>query len=142
MRRKIIPYNPNLRMLARELRNNSTLGEVLLWKSLKGKNFYRYDFHRQKPLRDYIVDFYCYELNLVIEIDGEYHSNEDAYSKDLIRENRLKEYNLHFLRFAENQVRFQLINVLRAIEIYVEDYQKHTPTPSQEGNAVPKNERG
>lgn len=59
-RRKIIYYNPKLKQLARKLRNNSTLSEILLWKYLKEKQMMGYDFHRQKPLDEYIVDFFCY----------------------------------------------------------------------------------
>jgi very-short-patch-repair endonuclease len=59
LKRKIIPYDPELKQLAHELRNKSTLSEVLLWKHLKGKQIQGYDFHRQKPLDQYIVDFFC-----------------------------------------------------------------------------------
>jgi len=83
MPRKPIPYNPNLKQLARKLRNDSTLGEILLWKELNNKQFYSYDFHRQKPLLNYIADFYCYELALVIEIDGRYHTHIETYELDL-----------------------------------------------------------
>ena len=131
MKRIIIPYNPKLKTLAKDLRNNSTLSEVILWKMLKGKDFFGYDFHRQKPLLNYIVDFYCAELKLVIEIDGNYHNNEEVYFKDVKRQQELEEYDLHFLRFTEKQIKSQLVNVLRAIEIYIEEYEKHTP---QEGN--------
>lgn len=67
-RRKIIPYNPALKEKARELRNNSTKTEILLWLNLKGKQMRGYDFHRQKPIDNYIVDFFCNELMLAIEI--------------------------------------------------------------------------
>lgn len=56
MPRKIIPYNSQLKQLAKNLRNDSTLGEVLLWNELKGKKFSNFDFHRQKPLLNYIAD--------------------------------------------------------------------------------------
>jgi very-short-patch-repair endonuclease len=135
MKRRIIPYNANLKSLAKDLRNNSTLSEIILWKKLKGKQFFGYDFHRQKPLLDYIVDFYCSELNLIIEIDGGSHDHPDAYFKDIQRQKELEEYNLHFLRFTEKEIRYQLVNVLRALEIYVETVEKHTPNPSREGNA-------
>jgi len=72
-RRKIIPYNPKLKNLARQLRNNSTLAEVLLWRELKGEKILGFDFHRQKPIDEYIVDFLCSELSLVIEIDEVSH---------------------------------------------------------------------
>ena len=77
MKRKIIPYDPKLKQLARELRNKSTLAEVLLWKHLKGKQIQGYDFHRQKPLDQYIVDFFCSELMLAIEIDGDSHDYKE-----------------------------------------------------------------
>ncbi len=134
MKRRIIPYNPKLKLLAKDLRNNSTLGEVILWKKLKGKQFFGYDFHRQKPLLDYIVDFYCAELNLVIEIDGKYHNSEDVYFEDVKRQQTLEKYKLNFLRLTEKEMKHQLINVLRAIEIYVEEFEKHTPNPSLKGN--------
>ena len=64
---KIIPYNKNLRVLARQLRNNSTLSEVLFWNNIKGKS-YGYEFHRQVPINDFIVDFFSHELNLSIKL--------------------------------------------------------------------------
>lgn len=123
IKRRIIPYNPELKLLAKDLRNNSTLGEVILWKKLKGKQFLGYDFHRQKPLLDYIVDFYCAELNLVIEIDGNYHNHEEVYVKDVKRQQDLEKHNLNFLRFTEKEIKQQLLNVLRAIEIYIEEFE-------------------
>jgi very-short-patch-repair endonuclease len=68
----IIPYNPNLKQFARHLRNNSTLSEILLWKQIKNKAF-GIEFHRQVPIDEFIVDFYCHELMLAIEIDGISH---------------------------------------------------------------------
>lgn len=83
--RRIIWYHPNLKEQARDLRNNSTEAESILWKRLKGKQIKGYDFHRQKPLLYYIVDFYCHELNLIIELDGKIHLNEDNKIRDLVR---------------------------------------------------------
>jgi very-short-patch-repair endonuclease len=73
IKRKIIPYNPELKYLARELRKNMTLSEVLLWNELKHKQILGCDFDRQRPIGNFIVDFYCKELSLVIEIDGDTH---------------------------------------------------------------------
>ncbi|MCF6270534.1 MAG: DUF559 domain-containing protein [Melioribacteraceae bacterium] len=56
MRRKIIPYNPKLKKFARKLRNNMTFTEILMWNYLKGKQLLGYDFDRQKPIDNYIVD--------------------------------------------------------------------------------------
>ena len=65
-----LPYNKDLKAFSRHLRNNSTLGEVLLWMQLRAGQLKGYKFNRQKPLGNYIVDFYCKRLNLVIEVDG------------------------------------------------------------------------
>ena len=137
MPRKIVPYNTNLKQLARKLRNESTLGETLLWKELRNKQFHGYDFHRQKPLLNYIVDLYCYELDLVIEIDGSYHNHFETYELDLLREKELEAYNLTIIRFTEQEVKKDITNVLRTIETYILAYgnnAEHTPNPSQEGN--------
>lgn len=61
-RKNILPYNPALKEKARELRNNSTKTEILLWRFLKGKQLRGYDIHRQKPIDEYIVDFFCTDL--------------------------------------------------------------------------------
>ena len=119
MRRNIIPYNSNLKPLAKKLRNDSTLGEGLLWNELKNKQFYGYDFHRQKPLLNYIVDLYCYELELVIEIDGLYHNWEEQDNRDDLRDNELNGYGLTILRFTEQEVRKNMQDVLRTIELHV-----------------------
>jgi len=134
MKRKIIPYNPNLKELAKNLRNNSTKAEIILWQKLKRKQMYGYDFHRQKPIDNYILDFYCYELNLVIEVDGYSHEFLEVYQKDIIKEKKMLELGINVLRFTDNQVLKDTENVLRAIEFYIENFEKHTPNPSQEGN--------
>ncbi len=119
MRRKIIPYNSNLKQLARKLRNDSNLGKVLLWNELKNKQQYGLDFHRQKPLLNYIVDLYCYELDLVIEIDGLYHTWQEQDDRDVLRDAELAAYGLTILRFSEQEVRKEMPNVLRTIELHV-----------------------
>ena len=101
---------------------------------LKGKQMYGYDFHRQKPIDNYIVDFFCFELMLAIEVDGYSHQLEEIYFKDVKKENKLKELGISVLRFTDDQVLKDMDNVLRVIEIYIEEYEKHTPNPSQEGN--------
>jgi very-short-patch-repair endonuclease len=84
---------------------------------------YGYDFHRQKPLLNYIVDLYCYELDLVIEIDGQYHSFEEIDSADVIRDEKLAAYDLVVLRFTEREVRKDMIGVLRTIENHILEHE-------------------
>jgi very-short-patch-repair endonuclease len=121
MRRKIIPYNPALKELARQLRNNSTKSEIKLWLQLKGKQMMGYDFHRQKPVDNFILDFFCHELMLGIELDGLTHQSEEAIEKDEIKERRLKELGITILRFNDSEVIQDMTNVLREIEFWILD---------------------
>jgi very-short-patch-repair endonuclease len=119
-----LPYNKDLKTFSRQLRNNSTHGEILLWKKLRAGSMMGYTFNRQKPLKKYIVDFYCKPLNLVIEIDGGYHGQEIQKIKDSERQQVLEEMGLTFLRFTEKEVRKDINNVLKAIENYIITYQQ------------------
>lgn len=119
MRRKIIPYNPQLKERARYLRKNMTLAEVLLWKQLKGKQMLGYDFDRQRPIDQYIVDFYCKDLMLAIEIDGETHNIKGADIKDSQRQQRLEGLGVRFLRFTDWDVKQNMEGVLQTIERWI-----------------------
>jgi very-short-patch-repair endonuclease len=81
MKRKFLPYRSDLKFVARKLRTNSTLSEIMLWRELKGKKLMGYDFHRQKPVGQYVVDFYCPRLSLAIEIDGISHEGREDVDK-------------------------------------------------------------
>ncbi len=119
-RRTIIPYNPKLKQFARDLRNNSTKSEILLWLRLKGKQMKGFDFHRQKPIDHYICDFFCNELMLCIELDGITHDDEEVQKKDIIKENRLNELGISVLRFPDLEIYIDMENVIRTIEIWIE----------------------
>ena len=123
MKRKIIPYNPKLKEYARELRNNSTKAEIILWLKLKGKQMYGYDFHRQKPLDQYIVDFFCNELMLAIEVDGYSHDLIEVHNNDLKKEMKLNKLGVTVLRFSDNQVLKDMTNVLRSIEWFIFEFE-------------------
>lgn len=131
MRRKIIPYDHNLTQLARNLRNKSTLAEVLLWRALKNKIIRGYDFHRQKPIDKFIVDFYCPDLSLAIEIDG--ISHDEKYIYDQERQKILESLGVNFLRFTDREVKTNLQGVMMTIDEWIE---AHAPTPcsSKEGS--------
>ena len=100
-----IPYNKDHKTFSRQLRNNSTLGEILLWQKLRAGSMKGYTFNRQKPLDNYIVDFYCKPLNLVIEVDGGYHYEAEQLVKDKERQKLLEEMGLYFLRFHDDEVK-------------------------------------
>ena len=113
---KIIPYNPKLKALARKLRKDMTFGEVLLWNELKDDKFWGFDFDRQRCIDNYIVDFYCKDLMLAIEIDGISHNYEEAFAKDEIRQSRLESLGVTFIRFTESEMKNDMQNVIRALE--------------------------
>ncbi|HPR18718.1 MAG TPA: DUF559 domain-containing protein, partial [Candidatus Cloacimonadota bacterium] len=111
-----IKYNSKLKKRARKLRNDSTLSEVLLWREIKGKKL-GYDFHRQKPIGNYIVDFYCPKLKLVIEIDGMSHAGKLEY--DSKRNNYLKNSGLNVLHILDEDIKKNLISVLEYLKNWI-----------------------
>lgn len=118
MQNGIIPYNPKLKQYARNLRNNSTLSEVLLWQQIKGKSF-GFQFHRQVPIDEFIVDFYCHEIMLAIEIDG--NSHDFKYEYDISRQGKIEQLGVKFIRFDDLEVKKDMNNVLRALEVKIEE---------------------
>jgi very-short-patch-repair endonuclease len=117
----IIRYNPKLKQFARYLRNNSTLSEILLWKQIKNKAL-GIEFHRQVPIDEFIVDFYCHELMLAIEIDGIGH--DFKYENDLRRQGRLENLGVHFIRFDDHEVKNNMFSVLLEIQQKIEELRK------------------
>jgi very-short-patch-repair endonuclease len=120
-RREIIDYERYLKELARKLRQNMTLGEVLLWQRLKRNQMGGYDFDRQRPIDRYIVDFYCKDLKLAIEIDGSSHDGEEAKVNDEIRQERLESLGVRFLRFTDTDVKRNMEMVVDSIELWVDE---------------------
>ena len=118
MKNKIIPYNPKLKEYARELRKNSTLSEVLLWKNIKNKAL-GVQFHRQVPMLEYIVDFYCHELMLAIEIDGDSHLYK--YEYDIKRQGELEKEGVVFLRFTDLDIKQNMFSVGITLEQVVQE---------------------
>ena len=116
---KIIHYNNNLKPLASHLRNESTQSEIRLWKYLKGKQL-GVRFIRQKPIGSYIVDFYCKELSLAIELDGLSHHYEETMRKDEEKEAYLNELGIEVLRFEDKEVMGDIDNVMAVLMDYVE----------------------
>lgn len=116
-------YNRNLKEFARELRNNSTLAEVVLWsKVLRKRQLRGYSFLRQRPLGNYIVDFFSKDLKLVIELDGEIH--KFRRSKDKIREEEIKGFGFSVIRFDNEDVLKALSNVQRTLEEFVDSFER------------------
>ena len=119
MKRKIIPYKPKLKYTARMLRKNMTLSEILLWQEIKGKRVLGYNFNRQRPIDNYIVDFYCKDLQLAIEIDGESHYYEGAHERDVKRQNKLESLGVRFLRIDDDLVKQDINIVIELIREWI-----------------------
>ncbi len=93
-----------------------------------------YDFHRQKPIDNFILDFFCYELMLGIEVDGFTHQWEKTKIKDQIKTERMNQLGLEIIRFQDEEVMHEPDKVLKRIEDYIRDYERtHPQTPSKRG---------
>ncbi len=116
--KKLIPYRKDLKERARELRNKMTLAEEELWSKIRKRSL-GVEFHRQVPLLDYIIDFYCHEIGLALELDGPIHDKQ--VFADGIRQGRLEERGVHFLRFKNEEVFESMEAVLIAISDRIEE---------------------
>lgn len=118
------PYNKKLKQVSRDLSNNMTEAEKLLWSRLRNKQILEVQFYRQKPLLNYILDFYCPAVNLVIECDGGQHYTIEGLEADQIRDEALRALGLYVMRFDNSQVLNQLADVAELIYQFV---QKESP---------------
>jgi very-short-patch-repair endonuclease len=108
------PYNPKLKQFSRDLSYLGKLSEALLWKCLKGKKT-GYLFLRQKPILNFIADFFCHELKLVIEIDGASHFSAEAQKRDAERDRQMQAIGLTIIRVLDSDVRKNPEDVTRGI---------------------------
>ena len=109
-----MPYDPSLVTAAKQMRVDGTRGEAFLWKILKNKQT-GYKFTRQKPILHYIVDFYCHELKLVVEVDGESHNDSEKYQYDRHRDAELKALGLCVVRLLDGFVKSQPVPAAQSI---------------------------
>ena len=106
------------------LRRSMTKAEAVLWKKLRDRNVISIKFRRQHPVYNFIVDFYCHEYKLVIEVDGEIHNDEIASRYDLGRTEVLNNFGLKVIRFTNNQILCSLDSVIEKIQ---REIPKRTP---------------
>ena len=118
-------YNKNLQPYANKLRKRMTKSEACLWKYvLRASKMKGYGFRRQRPIMNYIADFMCKELMLVIEVDGYSHWNDEARKKDKQREQVLKRAGFTLLHFTDEEVLNNLTQVQEKIFKWVEEKEK------------------
>lgn len=112
-------YNKHLRQFANTNRKDMTKAEACLWKYvLNRRQMLGYQFRRQRPVLDYIADFMCKELMLIIEVDGLTHQWEDVCANDAIRQSRLEGLGFTVLRFDDDDVLQHINNVhSRIVEV-------------------------
>ena len=118
-------YNKNLKPLARSLRKDGTKAEALLWRDvLKARQLWPYQFNRQFPMGNYIVDFIARKLKLIIEIDGSSHfaKSEEDFEKQQFLENA----GYTVLRFSEGEVIFRIDEVVQEIDYAINCIEKKT----------------
>lgn len=109
-----LEYNKNNIVLAKNLRKNMTPYEKRLWYDFLSKHKLR--FQRQKAIDNFIADFYCHKAKLVIELDGEWHKSEQAYTNDQMRTEILKEYDLTVVRISNSKITDDFIGVCEYID--------------------------
>jgi very-short-patch-repair endonuclease len=121
VRNFIIPYNCELKQKARLLRTKCTHSETLLWSKIRRKAL-GYEFHRQVPIDEFIVDFYCHELNMAIEVDGSSHENKHDY--DLYRQRKLENLGVRFIRFDNEDINKGLGEVVRILANVISELER------------------
>lgn len=115
---ELFPYNHRLKDNSRRLRSNQTDAEKRLWSRLRRKQLNGRQFYRQKPLEQFIVDFYAPSVNLVIEVDGGQHFTDEGKATDDARDQYFDERGLTILRFTNLQVLKELEHVMAVIEVH------------------------
>ncbi len=114
-------YNKHLKHPAKRLRNEMTKAEASLWKYILSKRqVYGQQFRRQRPIDNYIVDFVCLPLNLIIEVDGITHTYEEVTGNDKIRQLKLESLGFKIIRFTDEEVLTSISSVYRNIAYEVE----------------------
>ncbi len=112
----MLPYNENLKQRSRQLRKNVTDAERQLWAKIRMKQLKGYQFYRQKPIGDYIVDFFCPKAKLAIEVDGSHHLVGEMIEYDSIKDDYLSSLGLRVLRFTNADVLTHIEGVVESIE--------------------------
>ena len=127
-------YNKNLKEYARELRTNTqSRAEKFIWKAILSKKQTGHKFLRQRPIDNFIVDFFAPTLKLIIEIDGNSHLNKGSYDK--YRQNKLEQLDYKLIRFTEGDVLNNIGDVIDQIHHIIYCIERsHLPNPPQGGS--------
>ena len=110
-----MPIPPELLIFARQLRQQQTDTEQLLWYILRGRRFCNFKFRRQYPIHGYILDFYCHDASLAVELDGGGHNDEEQRQYDIERTSILEASGIRVVRFWNNDMLNSMENVLEEL---------------------------
>ena len=127
------PLTPEMLQRVRELRQNATDAEQLLWRLLRNRQLMGYKFRRQHPMVGYILDFYCHEARLVIEVDGGGHTSPQQSIYDRQRTERLESDGLRVIRFWNHEILKETEAVMQAI---ADALNSPHPDPLPKGDGV------
>ena len=118
-------YNPSLQPFANTLRKSMTKAEACLWKYvLRASNLRGYAFRRQRPVLNYVADFLCKELSLIIEVDGITHSDAERIAHDNERQQLLEQAGFTTLRFSDEEVLHGIHGVKERLEAWIDDFER------------------
>ncbi len=118
----MLPFNKNLKPLARNLRSTMTDAERLVWSKIRRKQIIGFQFYRQKNIGHYILDFYCPKGNIILEIDGGQHYTTEGMKKDMERDQYFNSLGFTVLRFSD-------LDVLKNIDGVIENIYEHLKSP-------------
>jgi very-short-patch-repair endonuclease len=111
--------NPYLFKYAKDLRKRQTDAEKIVWEMLRDRRFQNLKFRRQHPIFDFVADFYCHSLKLIVEIDGGYHDLPEQVRYDQERDQYFEEYSYNVMRFPNKDVLFDLKSVRKRLREYI-----------------------
>src|ERR1017187_5446147 len=129
----LTPRDPRLKKIAREHRKAPTLSEAQLWHELRNRKLSDLKFRRQHPSPPFIVDFFCAEHGLIIEVDGNVHESAEVRRADESRQNKLEMMGHRVIRFTVDEVMFQMDSVLNNIISACENTPHPTSPPRGRG---------
>ncbi|RDC53190.1 endonuclease domain-containing protein [Acinetobacter sp. RIT592] len=113
--------DPQLLEFAKSMRHTATDSEHLMWQILRAKRFMNLKFRRQHVIKPYIVDFYCHEIGLVVELDGSQHGTDDAIEYDAERTKFLEALGLTVVRYWNHDVVGSRMDMVGRMDVVLED---------------------
>jgi very-short-patch-repair endonuclease len=131
-------YNKGLKTYARKNRSNGTKAEACLWKFILKAKKTGYQFNRQRPVLNYIADFMCVKLKLIIEVDGYTHLQESVVKNDIVRQKRLEDHGFTVIRFKDEDVLLNIDYVHKRIMSTIQELEKTMLAKVNDSSVVPR----